>query len=315
MGLGVQILQVTGVDLSVDVLLELRLEALLVVVGKTLHVLSNVATEDVLAESFGVEFLRLDIEPGETVLGVRDENSTIGCTLHGGENTGTGRSAVETDIEESLEGAAGAVVGFSGFGESVLSLRLLLTDEVLIKTQLLQSAAGQEETGGVGGRPVGETVVDAIALEFVGVSAGKDLVAGDLSGDDLGDDVTVCEADDEAVLGRVVLVFGLGDQALAGIVVGLTLTTTLELGLEAAVNKSPVSNCRFTNSQANIVENSPEVSAALDLFLERLQVTTRSAICASETLYFPKQLAKTQQCPSLHPIEKEWRGIVWKGNF
>lgn len=236
MGLGVDILQVTSVDLGVDVLLELRLEALLIVIGKTLHVLSNVTSEDVLAESLGVELLGFDVVSGETVLGVRDEDSTVGSTLHGGENTGTGRSAVETDIKESLEGTAGAFVSLGGFGESELSLRLLNTGEVFVQTQLLQGAAGQEETGGVSGRPVGEAVVDAIALELVGVSSGVDLVASDLSGDDLGDDVTVGEADDETVLGRVVLVLGLGDQALTGIVVGLTLTTTLELGLEAAIN-------------------------------------------------------------------------------
>jgi len=34
-------------DTVVDILLELRLVALLIVVGKSLHVLSNVATEDV----------------------------------------------------------------------------------------------------------------------------------------------------------------------------------------------------------------------------------------------------------------------------
>jgi hypothetical protein len=38
--------------------------------------------------------------------------------------------------------------------------------------------------------------------------------------DDLGDDVLVGEADDEAVLGRIVLVLGLGDQPLTSVVVG-----------------------------------------------------------------------------------------------
>jgi hypothetical protein len=38
--------------------------------------------------------------------------------------------------------------------------------------------------------------------------------------DDLGDDVLVGEADDKAVLGRIVLVLRLGDQPLTGIVIG-----------------------------------------------------------------------------------------------
>jgi hypothetical protein len=41
--------------------------------------------------------------------------------------------------------------------------------------------------------------------------------------DNLADDVLVGEANDEAVLGRIVLVLGLGDQPLTGIVVGYGL--------------------------------------------------------------------------------------------
>ena len=44
--------------------------------------------------------------------------------------------------------------------------------------------------------------------------------------DDLADDVLVGEADDEAVLGRIVLVLGLGDQPLTRIVVGYALLET-----------------------------------------------------------------------------------------
>lgn len=66
------------------------------------------------------------------------------------------------------------------------------------------------------------------------VGSAEDLVTGDLRVDDLSDDVAVGETNDHAVLGRIVLVLGLGDQALTGIVVGLTLTTTAVLGLVAA---------------------------------------------------------------------------------
>ena len=59
----------------------------------------------------------------------------------------------------------------------------------------------------------------------------ENLVTADLRSDDLGDDVAVGEANDESVLRGVVLVLGLGDQALAGIVVGLALLAALVLGL------------------------------------------------------------------------------------
>lgn len=61
--------------------------------------------------------------------------------------------------------------------------------------------------------------------------------------------VTVGEADDEAVLRRIVLVLRLGDQTLASIVVGLSGTSAAVLGLEAG-----------------------EVRAGLDELGERLQI-------------------------------------------
>lgn len=234
MGLSVDLLQVTSIDLVVDVLLELRLEALLIVVGEGLHVLSDVATEDVAAESLGVELLGLDVVAGEAGLGVGDEDTTVRGTLHGSEDTGTGGGTVETDIKESLEGTALAILGLSGLGQGVLALRLLNTDESLIQAELGQGAAGEQETGGVGSGPVGQAVGDAVALELMAVSGSEDLVTVEVGSDDLGDDVAVGEADDHAVLGRVVLVLRLGDQPLAGEVVGLTLPTTLKLRLVAA---------------------------------------------------------------------------------
>lgn len=75
------------------------------------------------------------------------------------------------------------------------------------------------------------TYSDTVGLELVGVRSHEDLVTANLRGDDLSNDVAVGEADDEAVLGRIVLVLGLGGQALAGIVVGLTLPAALVLDL------------------------------------------------------------------------------------
>jgi hypothetical protein len=232
-GLSVELLEVTGIDLLLDVLGELGLVALLILIGEGLHVLSDVATEDVVAEGVGIELLGLDVVTGETALGVGDEDTTIGGTLHGGEDTVTGGGADETNIKEGLEGAALAVIGLDGLGEGVLTVGLLDTSELLSETQLGKGAAGKEQAGGVGSGPVGETLGDAVALELVGVGRGEDLVAGDLRVDDLGDDVAVGEANDHAVLGRIVLVLGLGDQALASVVVGLTLATAAVLSLVA----------------------------------------------------------------------------------
>ena len=164
----VQLLKAVSLDVVVDVAAELRLVALLVVVGESLHVLSDVTTEDVLAEGLGVELLAFHVVSGEAVLGVGDEDTTVGAALHGTEDTGTGGGAGETDIQEDLEWAALLAVNLGGLGEGELTVSLLYTNEVLVKLELLEDTAGKEKTGGVGGGPVGKTVGDAVSLELVG---------------------------------------------------------------------------------------------------------------------------------------------------
>jgi hypothetical protein len=78
-------------------------------------------------------------------------------------------------------------------------------------------------------------MLKTVSLQLVGVGGAEDLVARDLGGNDLEDDVAVGEADNETVLWRIVLVLGLGDEALASIVIGLSGTATLVLSLIATV--------------------------------------------------------------------------------
>lgn len=236
-GLGVEVLETVGLNVVLNVLDELAVVALLIVIGQSLHVLGDVATVDVLAESLGIQLLGLDVVAGESLLGVGDEDTTVGSTLEGTEDTGTGGGTGKTNVEEGLEGAALAIIGLSGLGEGELTVGLLNTDEGLVEAELAEDTAGDQETGSVGGGPVGQTVGDAVGLELVSVGSGEDLVTGDLRADDLHDDVLVGEADNQAVLGSIVLVLGLGDEALTGVVVGLSLTSSLVLSLEATISK------------------------------------------------------------------------------
>jgi len=96
-----------------------------------------VATDDVVAEGVGIELLGLDVVTGEAALGVGDEDTTVGGTLHGSEDTVTGGGADETNIKEGLEGAALAIVGLDGLGESVLTSGLLDTLELLSEAEHL----------------------------------------------------------------------------------------------------------------------------------------------------------------------------------
>lgn len=167
MGILVELLKTVSLNVVLDVAAELRLVALLVVIGEGLHVLSDVTTEDVLAEGLGVELLAFHVVSGETVLGVGDEDTTVGAALHGTEDTGTGGGTGETDIKEDLEWAALLTVNLGGLGEGELTVSLLDTDEALVKLELLEHTAGKEETGGVGGGPVGKTMGDAVGLQLV----------------------------------------------------------------------------------------------------------------------------------------------------
>lgn len=163
MGVLVELLKTVSLNVIIDVAAELGLVALLVVVGKSLHVLGDVAGKDVLAESLGVELLGLDVVTGEAVLGVGDEQTTVRSTLHGTEDTGTGGGTGETDIQEDLEWAALLTIDLSGLGKRELAIGLLNAGESLVKLKLLQGAAGEQKTSGIGGGPVGETVLELLS--------------------------------------------------------------------------------------------------------------------------------------------------------
>jgi len=82
----------------------------------------------------------------------------------------------------------------------------------------------------------------------------------------LHDNITVGEANDETVLGRIVLVLGLGDEALASIVIGLSNTTALVLGLVATVGVSIAGRRRGGDCKCL-----PVVRRVLNQLGERLQ--------------------------------------------
>lgn len=222
MGLGVELLQAIGLEVILNVLCELRLVSFLVVVGQSLHVFGNVTGEDVLAESVGVEFLALVVVTWESLLVVRDVESTVRGTLESTEDTSTSGGSVQTNIEEGLEGATALlIISLGGFSQFEFTVGFLDTGEGLVEVKLLEGAASEEKSCGVRGRPVGQPVGDAISLELVGVGGAEDLVTVELGSDELGNDVAVGEADNQSIFGRIVLVLGLADQSLASIVVGL----------------------------------------------------------------------------------------------
>ena len=170
----------------------------------------------------------LPSETGESLLVVRDVETTVTSTLHGTEDTVTSGGADETNIEESLEGASlvvlvGDVVKLAVGGTAALELSVDLL--------VLEKSAGKEETSGVGGGVVGETGLDTEGAELLGVSSAHGHVTLDGGVDDAAENASVGHTDDHSVLLGVVLVLVVDHQSLTGVVVGLTLSSTSEFGL------------------------------------------------------------------------------------
>lgn len=128
-------------------------------------------------------------------------------------------------------------------------------------------------------------MLDSVALQLVRISGTENLVACDLGADYLADDITVCEADNKTVFGSIVFVLGLGDEAFASIVIGLTSTTALVLGLIPAAE---VLALLATINQGNGRKYSPVVRTVLDQLGERL---LRTLIQQFALQSHPKHLA------------------------
>lgn len=122
------------------------------------------STEDILPQYVRLKLLGLNIEARESALGVRDKDPTIRRTLHRTEHTRTSRSSLKTNIKHGLEGAT---VILAAPSDLVFAVGLGDTLERFAKAELGERAAGEQETGGIGGSPVGETVLDTVAGEFV----------------------------------------------------------------------------------------------------------------------------------------------------
>lgn len=129
-------------------------------------------TDDVLLENLGVDSLALWVESWESLLVVGDEDTTIRGTLHGTEDSVTGRGSSETDIEVGLEWPW--LVLTKGLNKLELSRWLGETLVLVGEAELGESSSGDKETGGVSGGPVGQSVLDTVSLKLPRRGVGED---------------------------------------------------------------------------------------------------------------------------------------------
>lgn len=150
--------------------------------------------------------------------------------LHGSEDTGTGGGVRKADIKAGLEGA-GAILN---------SLNLFnLTSDVGnaniagVEAQPLQKTASQQETSAIASSIVGQANRKTITGQLMRIGSAEDKIANQARVDDLANDIAVGDAHNKTVLGGIVLVLVLLDQAAASAVVRQALAAATELDLVA----------------------------------------------------------------------------------
>merc|ERR1719215_1956889 len=208
-GLGVQGLQVVRSKVGLEVHAEVSTEFLLILFLHVPHVVGNMTTNNVGTEGLSVQ-------------------GTVSISLQRSENLSTGGGAGKTDVKEGLEGATGVVITLN----MVLLTKSLFRSRVqLVKAEVLQMTAGQQQTSAVGSRVVGQTDSDTVAGELVGVGRSNDTITRELRIDQLVDDILVGDTNNHTVLGGGILVLILGHEPLTSIVVSFALSPSAVLDL------------------------------------------------------------------------------------
>merc|ERR1719348_498453 len=184
--------------------------------------------KDVVTVNLWAELLALSIIAREAAVAMGNVDATVGGTLEGTEHAGAGGGAGQANVQVCPESARSSI---NIFNIEVFTVGFNLTLVCLVKVELFQEPSGQKQSSAVGCSIVGEADLDTVPGQLVGVGSTHHHVTLDARIHNLGNNVLVCEAYNHAVLGGVVLVLVLEDQALPGIVVGNTLSPPLEFDL------------------------------------------------------------------------------------
>lgn len=117
------------------------------------------STVNILPQGIGVERFTLRVVSRETILRVRDEESTVAGTLEGTKYSASCRRLAQSDIKIDFEWASRI---FDFFSKRVTAIRLNDTFVLVSKTDLGQSTTSNEESGGIRRCPILETVLDTV---------------------------------------------------------------------------------------------------------------------------------------------------------
>lgn len=106
------------------------------------------STEDVLLEHLGIQRLGFNVVPWEALFVVGNVDTTVASTLHGTEQTRSGRSTLKTNIKVSLERPWG-ILFVGDFGDSEGAIWFCDTFVFVGQTKLGESTTSAEEASGV----------------------------------------------------------------------------------------------------------------------------------------------------------------------
>src|SRR5512142_230954 len=221
-GFFVDFFKIISTDSQLDVTAELAFEAFFIILLQGAHVIGNMLTEDMGTVNISVEALSFSGVTGETLNGVRDVQTTIDSTLHGTEDTGTSGGTSQTNIQITTE-STGTVI--DGFNVVFFTGDFSATTIQRVQAQFVQDTAGNQQTGTVSGSVVGQTNLNTVFGQFMGVGSAYNAITFNAGEGNLYGDVLVGQTYNQTVFGCVVLVLVLEDQAFTGIVIGFTLTT------------------------------------------------------------------------------------------
>ena len=106
------------------------------------------STEDVLLEHLSVQSLGFNVVPREALFIVGNVDTTVASTLHGTEQTRSGRSTLETNIKVSFERPWG-ILFVGDFGEGEGAIGFCDTFVFVGQSKLGEGATSAEEASGV----------------------------------------------------------------------------------------------------------------------------------------------------------------------
>jgi len=227
MGLGVHGFHALAVDSCLDVSGKLFLIFFRFVFLQHFHVFGDVTAKNVLAMNLGIEVIFG--ESGESFGGMGDVDAAVTRSLHGTENASAGGGASKADVQTGSESTGFLTVGVLNL--EMIPIGFLLSFVDSIQFEFFQDPSGEQKSGTVRGSVVGEPDLDAVFRKFVGVRRLHDFVSLNSGVRYLANNVLVGGANNHAVLGCIVLVLVLHDQAFPGIVIGFALTASPKLNL------------------------------------------------------------------------------------